>query len=142
MADWTVCSRHQLMTDNMQYRRISCHSGVERALLHPSMALVSKEMTSLKQRHGIAISGWLATQCAPVTILNVVDLPAPFTPSSPKHCPRGMPSQSPSTARTGGCLKPWLKRFCSPSTTTCCELMLGTSAGRQQPDNGSEQHAL
>lgn len=35
---------------------------------------------------------------SPVSILNVVVLPAPLTPSSPKHWPLGTPTQSLSTA--------------------------------------------
>jgi len=35
-------------------------------------------------------------------MLKVVVLPAPLTPSSPKHSPLGIPKQSPLTATLGG----------------------------------------
>lgn len=40
----------------------------------------------------------LVTSTSPVSILNVVVLPAPLTPSKPKHCPLGTPKQDLSTA--------------------------------------------
>jgi hypothetical protein len=41
---------------------------------------------------------------SPVIILNVVVLPAPLTPSSPKHSPAPIPSDSPSTASFRSCM--------------------------------------
>ena len=66
----------------------------------------------------------------PVSMLKVVVLPAPFTPSRPKHSPSGMPSQSPSTALTGGLKLPWLYCFSSPFSSTChccCLLPVSTT---------------
>jgi hypothetical protein len=60
-----------------------------------------------------------STRAPPVRIRNVVVLPAPLSPSSPKHSPRPMPSQRPATARVGGCPPPVLYDLATPSSSTC-----------------------
>ena len=58
----------------------------------------------------------LVGSISPVNVLNVVDFPAPLTPSRAKHWPASRPKDRPSTATRGFAQQPFVYTFFRFST--------------------------